>query len=619
MLETIIVVNLVLCITFGTILLNRKYDLKVVYGNEARSFALAVLLVLSVIVNFVPIASAEDSDGDGVDDEIDECPDNETGENITVAANGCSYPSYLDDVWMCIDGGIMVQDLSGNDEEECSVTISSDGTYMMISTPAIANHDMEGGVAGNIVAQDFDWKLPLSPTNNTDCNPELSIEGCEIAPNRGPVAVAVNGVPFYGPEDGPGGDAVAHEIGIYEEDRQEIALGICGAHTGPSGYHYHFDGNCMHWHDDDGGDFDYEFSKVDSSAHSPIIGFAFDGYPIYGSYGEVGGEITLMRSNYILKEDSGMGYNGIDDYEYSADNGGHLDACNGRFSVTPEFPNGIYHYYSTMPVTGENPDANNAFPYFINCYRGIAETSNADSGALDGGGGGTQTGPPDDDGDHVGNGWDLCDDTGDTTYPDGNPIYPRGCTEEQFSALSAEDQDIAKVAYAGDDPPAPPDDDGDGIPDPLDDCPDTETGSLVYNDGCAHEVTEEEENEETVNNETAVDTDGDGVPDEDDTCPEEDASGHDANADGCIDDSDNDGVKNDVDVCPFDATDACLVNLEGNNNTFIEGCTDTKAENYNSDATDDDGSCQYEVEDSSSLGFIITAITCLIIGFRRQN
>ena len=596
MLENIILVNLAICLIFGIILVNRKYDLRVVYGNESRSFALALLLVLSVIVNVMPIASAEDSDGDGVDDEIDECPDNETGENITVAANGCSYPSYLDDVWMCIDGGIMVQDLSGNDEEECSVTISSDGTYMMISTPAIANHDMEGGVAGNIVPQDFEWKLPLSPTNNTDCNPELSIEGCEIAPNRGPVAVAVNGVPFYGPEDGPGGDAVAHEIGIYEEDRQEIALGICGAHTGPSGYHYHFDGNCMHWHDDDGGDFDYEFSKVDSSAHSPIIGFAFDGYPIYGSYGEVGGEITLIRSNYILKEDSGMGYNGIDDYEYSADNGGHLDACNGRFSATPEFPDGIYHYYSTMPVTGENPDANNAFPYFINCYRGVAETSNADGGALDGGGGGTQTGPPDDDADHVGNGWDLCDDTGDTTYPDGNPIYPRGCTEEQFSALSAEDQDIAKVAYAGDDPPAPPDDDGDGIPDPLDDCPDTETGSLVYSDGCAHEVTEEEENEETENNETAVDTDGDGVPDEDDNCPEEDASGHDANADGCIDDSDNDGVKNDVDVCPFDATDACLVNLEGNNNTFIEGCTDTKAENYNSDALEDDGTCSYEID-----------------------
>ena len=71
------------------------------------------------------------------------------------------------------------------------------------------------------------------------------------------------------------------------------------------------------WHDETNEDSEYEFSKVDNGTHSPIIGFAFDGYPIYGSYGHVDGNVTLMRSNYILKENSGMGYNGIDDYEYS--------------------------------------------------------------------------------------------------------------------------------------------------------------------------------------------------------------------------------------------------------------------------------------------------------------
>ena len=136
-----------------------------------------------------------------------------------------------------------------------------------------------------------------------------------------------------------------------------------------------------------------------------------------------------------------------------------------------------------MPVEGDSPSANNAFPYFINCYRGVAEDSNTNGG---GGNGGGQNGPPDDDGDRVGNGWDMCADTGDTTYPDGDPIYPRGCTESQFNALSSDDQDAAKVAYAGDSPPAPPDEDGDGIPDPLDDCEGTESGNLVYSDGCAH-------------------------------------------------------------------------------------------------------------------------------------
>ena len=456
--------------------------------------------------------------------------------------------------------------------------------------------------------------MPLTPTNNTNCNPSVSIDGCDIAPDRGPVAVAVNGVPFYGPEDGPGGDAVAHEIGIYDEDRQEIDLGICGAHTGPGGYHYHFDGNCMHWHNETNEHSDYEFSKIDNSTHSPIIGFAFDGYPIYGSYGHVDGNVTLMRSNYILKENSGMGYNGIDDYEYSPDNGGHLDACNGRFSPTPEFPDGIYHYYSTMPVMGDNPNANNAFPYFINCYRGISETSNEDGGALDGGGEEPgQNGPPDDDGDHVGNGWDMCADTGDTTYPDGNPIYPRGCTEEQFNLLSSDDQNTTKIAYAGDSPPAPPDEDGDGIPDPLDDCENTEAGNLVYADGCAHL--------ESSGNETAPDGDNDGIPDDEDSCPNENATGYDADADGCVDDSDNDGVKDIEDICPFDPADECpaaLQDVPTNVTEEVPGCIHQSAENYNPDATEDDGSCTYE-EDTPGFGLVVALISIIGVAFRRKN
>ena len=614
MLEAIIVVNVALCIIFGTTLIIRNYNVPRILGKETKTLGIVILLILAFALNFTPLVSAEDSDGDGVEDALDECPDNLIGENFTVAANGCSYPSYLDNVWMCIGGGVMVQDLSGNEEEECSVTISSDGVYMTISTPGIANHDMEGGTAGNIVAQDFDWKLPLTPTNNTNCNPSVSIDGCDIAPDRGPVAVAVNGVPFYGPEDGPGGDAVAHEIGIYDEDRQEIDLGICGAHTGPGGYHYHFDGNCMHWHNETNEHSDYEFSKIDNSTHSPIIGFAFDGYPIYGSYGHVDGNVTLMRSNYILKENSGMGYNGIDDYEYSPDNGGHLDACNGRFSPTPEFPGGIYHYYSTMPVMGDNPNANNAFPYFINCYRGISETSNEDGGALDGGGEEPgQNGPPDDDGDHVGNGWDMCADTGDTTYPDGNPIYPRGCTEEQFNLLSSDDQNTTKIAYAGDSPPAPPDEDGDGIPDPLDDCENTEAGNLVYADGCAHL--------ESSGNETAPDGDNDGIPDDEDSCPNENATGYDADADGCVDDSDNDGVKDIEDICPFDPADECpaaLQDVPTNVTEEVPGCIHQSAENYNPDATEDDGSCTYE-EDTPGFGLVVALISIIGVAFRRKN
>ena len=131
-------------------------------------------------------------------------------------------------------------------------------------------------------------------------------------------------------------------------------------------------------------------------------------------------------------------------------------------------------------------------------------------------------------------------------------------------------------------------------------------------------IEEASENEEEENQESP-DSDNDGISDEDDACPDENASGHDADADGCIDDSDNDGVKNDVDPCPFDSTDSCLGNLEGNNESFIEGCTYESAKNYNPDATDDDGGCQYDIKDSPGFGIFAAILSCLIIGFRRKH
>jgi hypothetical protein len=46
------------------------------------------------------------------------------------------------------------------------------------------------------------------------------------------------------------------------------------------------------------------------------------------------------------------------DYQYVLGADG-LDECNGRFGVTPEFPNGIYHYYAT-----------DTYPYFQRCVKG---------------------------------------------------------------------------------------------------------------------------------------------------------------------------------------------------------------------------------------------------------
>jgi len=121
---------------------------------------------------------------------------------------------------------------------------------------------------------------------------------------------------------------------------------------------------------------------------------------------------------------------------------------------------------------------------------------------------------------------------------------------------------------------------------------------------------------------SAADSDGDGVEDDDDdddACPDENASGHDADADGCIDDSDNDGVKNDIDECPFDPNDECLsMQEEENFPEDVPGCVHENAENYNPDATEDDGSCTYEKESTPGFGIFAAIFSCLVIAFGRK-
>ena len=120
---------------------------------------------------------------------------------------------------------------------------------------------------------------------------------------------------------------------------------------------------------------------------------------------------------------------------------------------------------------------------------------------------------------------------------------------------------------------------------------------------------------------STVDSDNDGIIDNEDSCPDEDSSGYDANADGCIDDSDNDGVKDNVDICPFDSADGCpaaLQDVPTNVTEEVPGCIHQNAENYNPDATEDDGSCTYE-EDTPGFGILAAIISCTIIALRRRT
>ena len=109
-----------------------------------------------------------------------------------------------------------------------------------------------------------------------------------------------------------------------------------------------------------------------TKTHSPIIGFAYDGNPIYGAFGytdplDATSSIKRMTSSYSMvgQRNAGPEENQwplgsfTNDFIY-AHKSGTLDQNNGRFCVTPDFPKGTYAYFITI-------DSNQVpqFPYII--------------------------------------------------------------------------------------------------------------------------------------------------------------------------------------------------------------------------------------------------------------
>jgi len=277
-------------------------------------------------------------------------------------------PDYLSDAWLCLEAKeVDDMDTEENDKWKCQVDLSIKNGNLLIKSTGIPNHDFESGLGCCAEEGDYTWIIPSRPA----IADELT-----WAPDRGPIAITVTGVAIFGPEEGPGGDAVALHFEYFEEDRQPIQIGVCGGHSAGSFFHYHFDANCIHWHEENPNISmtewkDYDRDKLDSKIHSPILGFAFDGFPIYGPFGwNYDKDVVEIKSSYRLKEGED-GYNGIDSWEY-IEGLGDLDECNGRFSPTPEVPEGIYHYHSTQ-LNGEGIIG---FPYFLLCYKGIVEESN---------------------------------------------------------------------------------------------------------------------------------------------------------------------------------------------------------------------------------------------------
>ena len=123
--------------------------------------------------------------------------------------------------------------------------------------------------------------------------------------------------------------------------------------------------------------------------HSKIIGWAFDGNPIYGPYGYTDADniqsgVSLITPGYSADASSvfdrpststfGEGYF-IEDYKFG--NHGDLDVHNGRFCKTPEFPNGTYAYFAGVTTSNVVNKLVPLYPYFVgNTFKSKLDESN---------------------------------------------------------------------------------------------------------------------------------------------------------------------------------------------------------------------------------------------------
>ncbi len=250
--------------------------------------------------------------------------------------------------------------------------ITSSGSKCVVQSNAIPNHDFNdvtASFATNVSEQSTYYEFTASPSF-ADSTTALSLGTSEAILLNG-VKVDLLAAACYGVGDERTGCGQSEINNPWRYDPMSSLNGfgtdIHNAHVQPTGeYHYHGNPVAMFVQDCVGGE------------ASPVIGFAADGFPIYGScfLDSSTSQVRKATSSYRLKTgarvDVGsytapvVGGNVVSsnydgqfrgDWEYSAGLG-DLDECNGMTV------NGQYGYYVT-----------DAFPWVINCFKGSVDTS----------------------------------------------------------------------------------------------------------------------------------------------------------------------------------------------------------------------------------------------------
>ena len=282
------------------------------------------------------------------------------------------------------------------------VEYSATSVYVMATgIPAYPTGPFLDGNPSNATDQSAIYKFTLTPQQNS---------GTPTSTTGNNIGVFVNGVSLFDYRDGvswnpgtsalcggpgnppcPGGpmssrdwnrDAIPAEMAGFDCSKAHPAMGNYHHHQNPSAFKLDLNvvSTICNIYDADG------LYAMDSTQHSPLIGFAYDGFPIYGAYGYMNadgtGGVVRIESGYELRSmtartthadgstvSAGPAINTTfplgyfrEDYGWIShpNNDEYLDEHNGRFCVTPEYPNGTYAYFCTV-----DSDWNSTYPYVV--------------------------------------------------------------------------------------------------------------------------------------------------------------------------------------------------------------------------------------------------------------
>ncbi|MCE3228036.1 MAG: hypothetical protein K0S32_2587 [Bacteroidetes bacterium] len=248
---------------------------------------------------------------------------------------------------------------------------------------------------GNCSSKVYIYRIPRIPTVPSTKT---------ISSKIGAIGVLVNGIPMYGLGDSKSwtgstnsnmGGLGIWNVEVYKGEGVSLDTALSAHPQQQGAYHSHAKPRRL-------------YQNTPTSQHSPIVGYAFDGYPVYGPYGystptNSASAVSRMKSGYSLRSITtrtvlpyGVAITAAqygppvnttypigtycEDYEWLAANGGDLDKYNGRFCVTPEYPSGTYAYFTAIDAAS-TPQ----FPYYIGIeYYGKPDASCAGSGTTTG-------------------------------------------------------------------------------------------------------------------------------------------------------------------------------------------------------------------------------------------